>query len=65
MDSNQKPERYMAGEVGRRPTPSLLGSNAVAGVLDRAKPGPARFDEWDDWLDGDEHADSDADDDDD
>lgn len=45
------------------------GSNAFRGVLERSQSGPCEestsFDEWDDWLDGDEHADSDSDEDDD
>lgn len=42
----------------------IPGSAAVQGVIDRWQRQHESVDEWDDWLDGDEHSDSDADDDD-
>lgn len=39
------------------------GSDAIQGVIDRWQRQNAAQEEWDDWLDSDEHADSDADDD--
>ncbi|HAP39577.1 MAG TPA: hypothetical protein DCQ94_07440 [Nitrospira sp.] len=47
-----------------RPSETIRGRTAIQGVLDRAHGGAGAFEEWDDWLDGDEHSDSDADDDD-
>lgn len=41
------------------------GSHAVRGVIDRSRPSTANdknaLGAWDDWLDSDEHADSDSD----
>ena len=41
----------------------IPGSDAIQGVIERWQRRHRATDEWDDWLDGDEHADSDEDDD--
>lgn len=61
---NLIPRFALTESVVKQAASPTAGMAAIAGVLQRAQCHGARYDEWDDWLDGDEHADSDADDDD-